>query len=160
MRRLASIALMTFCAWGDAIPITGTASRSFANVSVQIDGPGLSFRESTGGPSLSPIASCPSPSGPCQLTTTFDCAAQCLLRLARDSKIDWRPIAQPAEPPYADPHVLWCGRGGAASLPPIPIVLWRLYFRRNSKRSAVRTGKHLVCLRIPDNLHLRRIEMQ
>jgi hypothetical protein len=71
MRRLASIALMTFCAWADTIPITGTASRSFANVSVQIDGPGLSFRESTGGPSLSPIASCPSPSGPCQLTTTF-----------------------------------------------------------------------------------------
>ena len=26
------------------------------------------------------------------------------------------------EPPYADPHVRWCGRGGAARLPPIPIV--------------------------------------
>ena len=25
------------------------------------------------------------------------------------------------EPPYADPHVRWCGRGGAARLPPIPI---------------------------------------
>jgi hypothetical protein len=37
------------------------------------------------------------------------CAAQCLLRLARGSEIDWRPIAQPAEPPYADPHVRWCG---------------------------------------------------
>jgi len=21
-------------------------------------------------------------------------------------------LAQPAEPPYADPHVRWCGRGG------------------------------------------------
>jgi hypothetical protein len=30
-------------------------------------------------------------------------------------------IAQSAEPPYADPHVRWCGRGGAAKLPPIPI---------------------------------------
>ena len=29
--------------------------------------------------------------------------------------------AQVAEPPYADPHVRWCGRGGAARLPPIPI---------------------------------------
>ena len=38
------------------------------------------------------------------------CAAQCLLRLARDSEIDCRPIAQPAEPPYADPHVRWCDR--------------------------------------------------
>src|SRR5256885_2911356 len=34
---------------------------------------------------------------------TSDCAAQCLLRLARDSEIDCRPIAQPAEPPDADP---------------------------------------------------------
>jgi len=31
-------------------------------------------------------------------------AAQCLLRLARDSEIDWRPIAQPAEPPGTDPY--------------------------------------------------------
>ena len=54
------------------------------------------------------------------------CAAQCLLRLAWDSEIDWRPIAQPAEPPYADPHVRWCGRGGAARLPPIPIGRSRL----------------------------------
>src|SRR5579864_5801914 len=38
------------------------------------------------------------------------CAAQCLLRFARDSEIDWRPIAQPAEPPYTDPYVRWCNR--------------------------------------------------
>ena len=37
-------------------------------------------------------------------------AAQCLLRLARDSEIDWRPIAQPAEPPDTDPYVRWCDR--------------------------------------------------
>jgi hypothetical protein len=30
-------------------------------------------------------------------------------------------LAQPAEPPYADPHVRWCGRGGRAIVPPIPI---------------------------------------
>jgi len=30
--------------------------------------------------------------------------------------------AQVTEPPYADPHVRWCGRGGAARLPPIPIA--------------------------------------
>ena len=29
---------------------------------------------------------------------------------------------QPLEPPGADPHAGWCGRGGAARLPPIPIV--------------------------------------
>jgi hypothetical protein len=28
---------------------------------------------------------------------------------------------QTNEPPYADPHVRWCGRGEAAKLPPIPI---------------------------------------
>jgi hypothetical protein len=43
------------------------------------------------------------------------------VRLARDSEIDCRVIAQPAEPPYSDPHVRWCGRGGEARLPPIPI---------------------------------------
>src|SRR5215472_6565372 len=37
-------------------------------------------------------------------------AAQCLLRLARDSAIDCRTVAQPAEPPDADPHVRWCDR--------------------------------------------------
>src|SRR5450759_4328655 len=29
--------------------------------------------------------------------------------------------AQSTEPPYTDPYVRWCGRGGAARLPPIPI---------------------------------------
>ncbi len=52
---------------------------------------------------------------------TLDCAAQCLLRLAWDSEIDRSLIAQPAEPPDADPHVRWCGRGGAVRLSPIPI---------------------------------------
>jgi hypothetical protein len=33
-----------------------------------------------------------------------------------------RPFrAQLAEPPYADPHVRWCGRGGRATVPPMPI---------------------------------------
>ena len=32
-----------------------------------------------------------------------------------------RCMTQPAEPPDADPHVRWCGRGEAARLPPIPI---------------------------------------
>jgi hypothetical protein len=27
------------------------------------------------------------------------------------------------EPPYTDPDVRWCGRGGAARLPPIPIQI-------------------------------------
>src|SRR6266481_5181012 len=31
-------------------------------------------------------------------------------------------FAQSAEPPYTDPYVRWCGRGGAARLPPIPII--------------------------------------
>src|SRR5512145_1541527 len=38
------------------------------------------------------------------------------------SEANLRPSpAQVTEPPYADPHVRWCGRGGAARLPPIPI---------------------------------------
>jgi hypothetical protein len=39
------------------------------------------------------------------------------------SETNFRPsLAQVAEPPYADPHVRWCGRGGAVRLPPIPIA--------------------------------------
>ena len=32
-----------------------------------------------------------------------------------------RRIAQPTEPPYADPHVRWCGRGERVTAPPMPI---------------------------------------
>lgn len=45
-----------------------------------------------------------------RLAGTPSCAAHCLLRLARDSEINGWPIAQPAEPPDADPHVRWCDR--------------------------------------------------
>src|SRR4249919_354539 len=34
---------------------------------------------------------------------------------------DRSALAKPLEPPYTDPYVRWCGRGGAARLPPIPI---------------------------------------
>ena len=37
-----------------------------------------------------------------------------------------RPAAMPldsVEPPCTDPYARWCGRGGAARLPPIPIAL-------------------------------------
>ena len=30
-------------------------------------------------------------------------------------------LAQPLEPPCTDPYARWCGRGGVARLPPIPI---------------------------------------
>ena len=31
-------------------------------------------------------------------------------------------FAESAEPPDADPHVRWCGRGGGVTRPPMPIV--------------------------------------
>lgn len=42
---------------------------------------------------------------------------------AVDIGLDWLTfISNPKlEPPDADPHVRWCGRGGAVRLPPIPI---------------------------------------
>src|SRR6185437_6492963 len=30
-------------------------------------------------------------------------------------------LAALTEPPYADPHVRWCGRGGRVTAPPMPI---------------------------------------
>jgi len=44
-------------------------------------------------------------------------------RLARDSEIDWRPIAQPAEPPYTDRYVRWCDR--ESGRPPTYVYLRR-----------------------------------
>src|SRR5216683_1521881 len=36
-------------------------------------------------------------------------------------------VLKSAEPPYTDPYVRWCGRGGAARLSPIPIVCERTF---------------------------------
>jgi len=49
-------------------------------------------------------------------------AAQCLLRLARASAVSRFGSAQPAEPPDADPHVRWCGRGARVARAPMPIA--------------------------------------
>ena len=45
-----------------------------------------------------------------------------LLRLARTSRAHGSWLGQPAEPPDADPHVRSCGRGGRATVSPIPIT--------------------------------------
>src|ERR1700730_15732028 len=45
-----------------------------------------------------------------------------LLRLARTSRAHGSWLGQPAEPPDADPHVRSCGRGGRATVSPIPIA--------------------------------------
>src|SRR6266852_4013942 len=39
----------------------------------------------------------------------------------RVESFDRSALASLLEPPYTDPYVRWCGRGGAARLPPIPI---------------------------------------
>src|SRR5271155_2007382 len=48
-------------------------------------------------------------------------SVQRLLRLARTSRAHGSWVVQPAEPPDADPHVRSCGRGGRATVSPIPI---------------------------------------
>jgi hypothetical protein len=42
---------------------------------------------------------------------------QCLLQIARSSGPDRTALALLLEPPYTDPYVRWCGRGGAERLP-------------------------------------------
>src|SRR6266852_1650979 len=49
------------------------------------------------------------------------CFAECLLCRARASAHGRAVLAQAAEPPYADPHVRWCGRGEWVTTPPMPI---------------------------------------
>ena len=43
-------------------------------------------------------------------------------------------LSCPAEPPCTDPYARWCGRGGAARPPPIPVgpMSWRQYHARAS----------------------------
>jgi hypothetical protein len=48
-------------------------------------------------------------------------ASQCILQIARSPILGRRVLAQLLEPPCTDPYARWCGRGGAARLPPIPI---------------------------------------
>jgi hypothetical protein len=52
-------------------------------------------------------------------------------------------LAQLLEPPCTDPYARWCGRGGAARLPPIPIAATLCLgtfrtSRRNQRMSALR----------------------
>src|SRR6516165_1967909 len=54
--------------------------------------------------------------------SAFRRTLQCPLQIARSSLLDRSALAQLLEPPYTDPYVRWCGRGGAQRLPPIPIA--------------------------------------
>ncbi len=45
-----------------------------------------------------------------ELARPRDRAAQCVLRLTRNPEVNCLVLAQPAEPPDADPHVRWCDR--------------------------------------------------
>ena len=64
-----------------------------------------------------------SPHGPWRLSRSPALAlpSPSLLRLARPAYLAPSQAAQSAEPPYTDPYVRWCGRGGAVRLPPIPM---------------------------------------
>jgi hypothetical protein len=67
-----------------------------------------------------------------------------LLRLARASEIGRAVNPQPAEPPCTDPYARWCGRGGAARLPPIPIA--REVCDPSGAERLLRQGTYLVYL--------------
>src|ERR1700676_4124946 len=49
-------------------------------------------------------------------------ALKCILQIARPAILVPIVLAQLLEPPCTDPYARWCGRGGAARLPPIPIA--------------------------------------
>ena len=50
-------------------------------------------------------------------------ALKCILQITRSAILVLIVLAQLLEPPCTDPYARWCGRGGAARLPPIPINL-------------------------------------
>jgi hypothetical protein len=64
-------------------------------------------------------------------------ALQCLL-FARSPILGRHALAQLLEPPYTDPYVRWCGRGGAERLPPIPILGTKRTFYACRRMSVLR----------------------
>src|ERR1700692_1467803 len=48
-------------------------------------------------------------------------ALECILQIPRPAILVPIVLAQLLDPPCTDPYARWCGRGGAARLPPIPI---------------------------------------
>src|SRR5258705_11944095 len=67
---------------------------------------------------------------PGQLSGGQSRSVERLLRLARSSRAHCYGLAQPTEPPDADPHIRWCGRGEWVTTPPMPIsiLLARIFF--------------------------------
>jgi hypothetical protein len=57
----------------------------------------------------------------CPQQSPLHWAFQCVLQIARSPILVRRVLAQLLEPPCTDPYARWCGRGGAARFPPIPI---------------------------------------
>ena len=49
-------------------------------------------------------------------------ALKCILQITRSAILVPIVLAPLLEPPCTDPYARWCGRGGAARLPPIPIA--------------------------------------
>src|SRR5262249_1399026 len=80
------------------------------------------------------LASCPEQS-------PLSRALHCPIQIARPPLLDRRGLAQLLEPPYTDPYVRWCGRGGAERLPPIPISGTKRTCRLRRPMSAFRGAK-------------------
>jgi hypothetical protein len=74
--------------------------------------------------------------GPCRPEQSpLHRAFQCPLQIARPAVRDRSALAQLLEPPYTDPYVRWCGRGGAASSPlSQSLALWRRRTSRQKRR--------------------------
>ena len=53
-------------------------------------------------------------------------------------------LAQLLEPPCTDPYARWCGRGGAARLPPIPIICAKRTFVEKRTSARATTGSQLI----------------
>ena len=80
------------------------------------------------------------PVADCALARSHHRFAKCLLCPARASTHGRAVLAQSAEPPYADPHVRWCGRGGGATRPPMPISPQFLLLRIREEGCAVKVN--------------------
>src|ERR1019366_6726524 len=89
-------------------------------------------------------------------------ALQCSLQIARFPILVRNALAQLFEPPYTDPYVRWCGRGGAERLPPIPISFlggarMRLSRKRNFSFQSREKHKSPTRLSHPVIRHLRNL---
>lgn len=93
-------------------------------------------------PALGGCRDTPPSNRPCETTTS---------KLSVFPASMWLPELDPVEPPCTDPYARWCGRGGVARCPPIPINHQDVQIGAESIQSVCQPLQSAIASRAPAN---------